>query len=115
MVRILEKISDFRSDDSLPVKTGSCPTVMVDPLFDAQYPSYPSLVKVSRCQGLRMSTSGFIGKKPEIRKNSVENYYVLSQMSCFFSSENGEIKNRLTLNLKELVFYGLLLVFSHFW
>ena len=39
--------SDFRSDESFPVKTGSCPTEMVDPSFDAEYPTYPGLVQVS--------------------------------------------------------------------
>ena len=39
--------SDFRSDESFPVKTGSCPTEMVDPSFDAEYPTYPGLVEVS--------------------------------------------------------------------
>lgn len=38
--------SDFRSDESFPVKTGSCPTEMVDPSFDAEYPTYPGLVEV---------------------------------------------------------------------
>ena len=40
-------MSDFRSDDSFPVKTGSCPIATVDPTFDAEYPSYPGLVEVS--------------------------------------------------------------------
>ena len=39
--------SDFRSDESLIIKTGSCPTEMVDPSFDAEYPTYPGLVQVS--------------------------------------------------------------------
>ena len=54
-------MSDFRSDDSFPVKTGSCPTAMVDPSFDAEYPTYPGLVEVS---DPKMSTSGFLGEKP---------------------------------------------------
>ena len=40
-------ISDFRSDDSFPVKTGSRPTTMVDPSIDAEYPTIPGLVEVS--------------------------------------------------------------------
>ena len=40
-------ISDFRSDDSFPVKTGSRPTAMVDPSIDAEYPTIPGLVEVS--------------------------------------------------------------------
>ena len=40
-------IWDFRSDDSFPVKTGSCPTEIVDPSFDAGYSTNPSLVEVS--------------------------------------------------------------------
>ena len=38
-VRIQEIMSDFWSDDSFPVKTGSWPTAMVDLLFDAEYPN----------------------------------------------------------------------------
>ena len=38
--------SDFRCDESFPVKTGSGPTEMVDPSFDAEYPTLPGLVKV---------------------------------------------------------------------
>ena len=41
------RISDFRSDDSFPVKTEGNPTEMVDPSFDAEYPTFPSLVEVS--------------------------------------------------------------------
>ena len=37
---IQEMMSDFRSDDSFPVKTRSCPTGIVDPSFDAEYPTY---------------------------------------------------------------------------
>ena len=40
-------ISDFPSNDSFSVKTGSRPTVMVDPSFDAEYPSNPKVVLVS--------------------------------------------------------------------
>ena len=53
------------NDVRFPVKTGSCPTAMVDTSFDAQYPSYPSLVKVSdhiRNHTVPTSISGFIGK-----------------------------------------------------
>ena len=39
-------MSDFRSDDSFPVKTGSRPTAMVDPSIDAEYPTLPGLVEV---------------------------------------------------------------------
>ena len=53
--------SDFRSNESFPVKTGSCPTEMVDPSFDAEYPNYQGLVEVS---DQKRSTSGFIGEKP---------------------------------------------------
>ena len=41
-------MSDFRSDYSFPVKTGSCPTAIVDPSFDAEYPTHPSIVEVLR-------------------------------------------------------------------
>ena len=54
-------MSDFRSDDSFPVKPGSRPTAMVDPSFDAEYPTLPGS---SRSQTRRVSTSGFIGEKP---------------------------------------------------
>ena len=40
-------MSDFRSDDSFPVKTGTRPTVMIDLLIDAEYPTLPGLVEVS--------------------------------------------------------------------
>ena len=39
-------ISDFRSDDSFRVKTGSCSTAMVDPSFDAEYQENPRIVEV---------------------------------------------------------------------
>ena len=53
--------SDFRSDESFPVKSGSYPTKMIDPSFDAKYSTYPGMVEVS---DQKMSTSGFIGEKP---------------------------------------------------
>ena len=31
--------SDFLSDESFPVKTGGCSSEMVDPSFDAEYPT----------------------------------------------------------------------------
>ena len=40
-------MSDFWSDDSFLVKIGSCHTAMVDPSFDAKYPTLPGLVEVS--------------------------------------------------------------------
>ena len=40
-------MSDFRSDDSFPVTNGSCPSAMVDPSFDAEYPTLPGLVEFS--------------------------------------------------------------------
>ena len=40
-------MSDFRSDDSFPVKTASFPTAMVDPSFDAEYPTLTGLVPFS--------------------------------------------------------------------
>ena len=39
-------MSNFRSDDSFPVKTGSRPTEMVNPSFDAEYPTYPRVLPV---------------------------------------------------------------------
>ena len=39
--------SDFWSVELFPVKTGSCPTEMVDPSFDVKYPALPGLVEVS--------------------------------------------------------------------
>ena len=35
--------SDFRSDDSFPVKTGSRPTAMINPSFDADFRFWGSL------------------------------------------------------------------------
>ena len=40
-------MSDFRFDDSFPVKTGNCPTEMVDPSFVAKYSTLSDLVEVS--------------------------------------------------------------------
>ena len=40
-------MSDCWSDDSFPVETGSCPTEMVDPSFDAEYLSYSRFVALS--------------------------------------------------------------------
>ena len=37
----------FLSDDSFPVKTGSCPTEMVDLSFNAEYLSYPKFMASS--------------------------------------------------------------------
>ena len=45
-------ISDFRIDDSFPVKTGSCPTGMVYPSFNSQYPSYHRFVVFSALKNL---------------------------------------------------------------
>ena len=39
--------SDFRSDESFPVKTGSCPTAMVDPSVDPRYPRNLKLMSPS--------------------------------------------------------------------
>ena len=40
-------MSDSMSDDSFSVKTGSFPTEMVEPSFDAGYPTLPGLVELS--------------------------------------------------------------------
>ena len=63
----LKMMFDFRFYDSFPVKTGSCPTAMVDPSFDAEYPSCPGLAEVSDPKNVnfrfyRRKT----GEKPEI-------------------------------------------------
>ena len=62
-------IPDFRSDDSFTVKTGSRPTEMVDPSFDAEYSTYPTVLTDCQTCNLRLSqtcktsTSVFIGEK----------------------------------------------------
>ena len=40
-------MADFRSDDSFPIKPGSCPTALVDLSFDANYPILLGLAEVS--------------------------------------------------------------------
>ena len=64
---IQEMMSDFRSDDSFPVKTGSCPTGIVDPHSTRNTRLTPVW---ARSRTTKLSTSAFIGKKPEIRKKS---------------------------------------------
>ena len=44
---IQEIMSNFLSDDSFPIKTESRLTAIIDPSFDAKYPSLPGLVEVS--------------------------------------------------------------------
>ena len=51
----------FRSNDSFPVKTGSWPTGMVGPSFDAEYPSCPKIV-LSESHTCKILTSGFISR-----------------------------------------------------
>ena len=42
---IAEMMSDFESDDSFPVKTGSFPTEKVDTSFEAEYSTYHKVLK----------------------------------------------------------------------
>ena len=63
-------MSDFRSDDSFPVKTGSCPTAMVDPSFDAEYPINPGLVEVTDPKNVNFRFyQRKTGLKPEVPQN----------------------------------------------
>ena len=39
-------MSNFRSDDSFPVKTGICPKRMVDHSYDVENPTYAKIVTV---------------------------------------------------------------------
>ena len=40
-------MSDFRYDDTFPIKTGNGPTAMVDSLFDAEHPRLPRVITIS--------------------------------------------------------------------